>query len=549
PPPPPPPPPPPFDPLKGHTDFETNIPPIQRSFGTPPLHHVEKCEQRRLLVKKAFLHGWTGYKTYAMGADELMPISNKSHNPFGGWGATLVDSLSTLLIMELDSEVELALTNITALNFTINENISVFESTIRYLGGFLSAYELSEQKYPVLLDKAISLANTLLPAFDSPSGLPYHHWNTATKKSPNQNTFFAEAGTVQLEFMMLTRHTGNPVYQEKAQAITDLLDRMGYEHGLRIPGLYPSEMDTRGRFKKSMVSFGAMGDSAFEYFLKEHLLVEGENPQYARMYTESIDSMTHHMLRQLSGTPLLYLPPYNSITRTPDSYMDHLTCFVPGMLAMGAKVLDRPQDMILAKGLLETCVYMYRHTNTGLSPEIWSIAGTEPYDRLTYNRTKEELDYARNWWFKPNATIPPPPSIPPAQVPEEELYPENYVLGPMVLASDHLRIIDWRYLLRPETVESIYILYRITGDPKYQEWGWDIFEAIEKHCKTPSAYAVVRNVLQYTNAEHPYMNHADSMESFLFAETFKYLYLLFSPPDIISLDHFVFNTEAHPFRR
>lgn len=89
-----------------------------------------------------------------------------------------------------------------------------------------------------------------------------------------------------------------------------------------------------------------------------------------------------------------------------------------------------------------------------------------------------------------------------------------------------------------------------------QEYGWEIYQAIEKHCKTKSAYATIRNVDKIRgededDEEEPLegFNQIDSMESFLFAETFKYLYLLFSPPEIISLDKFVFNTEAHPFIR
>ena len=93
-----------------------------------------------------------------------------------------------------------------------------------------------------------------------------------------------------------------------------------------------------------------------------------------------------------------------------------------------------------------------------------------------------------------------------------------------------------------ETIESLFVLYRVTGDPVYQEWGWEIFEAIEMHCKTPTAYSGLTDV---TKVPPP---HSDSMQSFFLAETLKYLYLLFGPTDVIPLDAYVFNTEAHPFR-
>lgn len=119
----------------------------------------------------------TTIETYAMGHDELKPLSNGSTDPFGGWGATMIDSLSTLLIMELNDEYHNIMPLIGKINFNVDDNISVFESIIRFMGGFISAYELAERKQDTLLQKAEKLAIVLLPAFDTPSGLPHHMWN------------------------------------------------------------------------------------------------------------------------------------------------------------------------------------------------------------------------------------------------------------------------------------------------------------------------------------------------------------------------------------
>ncbi|ORX71112.1 glycoside hydrolase [Linderina pennispora] len=100
------------------------------------------------------------------------------------------------------------------------------------------------------------------------------------------------------------------------------------------------------------------------------------------------------------------------------------------------------------------------------------------------------------------------------------------------------------YILRPETVESLMVLYRTTGDAKYKEWGWQIFQSIEAFTKTGTAYSAYKDVMS-ANASSQW---SDSMESFFLAETLKYLYLLFSPVDYYSLDEYVFNTEAHPFK-
>lgn len=99
------------------------------------------------------------------------------------------------------------------------------------------------------------------------------------------------------------------------------------------------------------------------------------------------------------------------------------------------------------------------------------------------------------------------------------------------------------YLLRPEAVESFYILNALTGDPIYREWGWEVFLAIEKYCKTKIAYGALGDVKEQNSKPR------DEMESFFLAETLKYLYLLNDPDSEIDiLNKHVFNTEAHPMR-
>ncbi|ORY96290.1 glycoside hydrolase [Syncephalastrum racemosum] len=477
--------------------FRSQLPRIQYDFSEAPTT-VEIG--RREAIKAAFRHAWNdGYIPYALGHDELQPISKKSKDTFGGWGATLVDGLSTLLTMELHDEFQAILPELAKINFTVNEPISVFESTIRYLGGLLSAYEMTDARYPILLQKAEELGQVLLPAFDTPSGLPPTQWNPVQGMTPANRTLIAEVGTLQLELFTLSAHTGDIIYAEKAQAITDTLRNMGYEHGMHIPGLYPTGIDTnRGRFMDAMCRVGAMGDSVYEYFLKEYILTDGV-PQFGRLYLQSVDSIKQHMIQQLPGTELLFLPPFDTKNKRASNVMDHLTCFAPGMFAIGSRLFDRPEDMDIAKGLLEMCVYMYRSSATGLCPETWTVADAEPYNPLTYGMSRSQLSQARDWWYglattaAPTRTSPQPPPLQPR------------VNG--------LQAADKRYLLRPETLESIYILYRMTGDKKYQEYGWEIFEALEKWCKTDVAYAALRNVEKApTDHEDRERNQMDSME-------------------------------------
>uniref|UniRef100_A0A1B6GD22 alpha-1,2-Mannosidase n=1 Tax=Cuerna arida TaxID=1464854 RepID=A0A1B6GD22_9HEMI len=99
---------------------------------------------------------------------------------------------------------------------------------------------------------------------------------------------------------------------------------------------------------------------------------------------------------------------------------------------------------------------------------------------------------------------------------------------------------EQHYILRPEVVESYFYLWRVTKDPKYREWGWEAVQALQEHCWTPGGYSGIRNVYDKGSEKD------DVQQSFFLAETLKYLYLLFSDDSLISLDEWVFNTEAHP---
>lgn len=139
-----------------------------------------KRQKRLAAVKNSFKHSWNGYKKNAWLQDEVQPLSGGYKNGFGGWGATLVDSLDTLWIMDMKKDFEQAVDALKHLDFTMSpsQSISVFETTIRYVGGLLSAYDLSEERYPILLEKAIQLGDMLYASFDTPNNMPVvGHWN------------------------------------------------------------------------------------------------------------------------------------------------------------------------------------------------------------------------------------------------------------------------------------------------------------------------------------------------------------------------------------
>jgi ER degradation enhancer, mannosidase alpha-like 2 len=114
-------------------------------------------------------------------------------------------------------------------------------------------------------------------------------------------------------------------------------------------------------------------------------------------------------------------------------------------------------------------------------------------------------------------------------------------IEPEVLDYRSMKVVSSGYQLRPEIVESAYVLYRKTKDPKYLEMGRTFFESLVTHCRTDAGYTVLKNVVT--------KEKGDLMPSYFLAETLKYLYLLFAPEGTLDLDRVVFNTEAHPLER
>ena len=167
--------------IKLPTGRPSAIPRIQYNFKDETSSARIDREKKRSTIKEAFKFTWTGYKEHAWLHDELKPLSGRVHDPFCGWAATLVDSLDTMWIMGLEDDFVQATNAVGEIEFTTSDrgDIPLFETTIRYLGGLVSAYDLSGGKYKVLLNKAVELADVLMGAFDTPNRMPstYYRWN------------------------------------------------------------------------------------------------------------------------------------------------------------------------------------------------------------------------------------------------------------------------------------------------------------------------------------------------------------------------------------
>lgn len=442
---------------------------------------------RREAIKNAMKHAWKGYKDYAWGMDELLPQSKRGHNPWGGMGTTMVDSLDTLWLMNMKEEFWEARDWVRDhLSHDHVKSVSVFETTIRSLGGLLSAYDWSGDH--AFLDKAVDLGTRLGHAFDTNSGIPTGRvtLNARSRGVRGLNTNVAEAGTLQIEFRYLG--TASPAHKDlktKSEKVFELLRPLQGRHG----GLFPYGISGVPDFTNSEISFGAMGDSFYEYMLKVWLQGGKTEPMYRKMYDEAMDGL-HEQLIQKTSDGLTYIAVKKGSRL--EHKMDHLACFMAGSLALGAYTdpngldSERAQrDLKTGKALAYTCYQMYARQTTGIGPEVADFSNSRMGNRQSH------------------------------------------------------------YILRPEVVESFFILNQLTGDPTYREWGWEAFQSIERFCRTDAAYGGLRNVNESPSSVVP----NDKMESFFLAETLKYLYLLQDPDtEIDILNRHVFNTEAHPTR-
>ncbi|KAK6295178.1 hypothetical protein J4Q44_G00344040 [Coregonus suidteri] len=475
---------------KGRKDYN-NLPVIEyvRPPGATGHEPTDpETKERRAKIKEMMTFAWDSYKRYAWGSNELRPVSKQGHssNLFGSIkGATIVDALDTLYIMEMYEDFDMATEWVEKnLDFNVNAEVSVFEVNIRFVGGLLSAYYLSGKE--VFRKKAIELGEKLLPAFKTPTGIPWALLNLKSGIGRNWpwasggSSILAEYGTLHLEFMHLSKLSGNPAFAEKVMNIRKVLNRLD-----KPQGLYPNYLNPNsGQWGQHHVSVGGLGDSFYEYLLKAWLMSDKTDEEGKKLYYDALQAIETSLIRKSSGG-LMYIAEWKGGLL--EHKMGHLTCFAGGMIALGAD--GAPEDktghqMEQAAEIARTCHESYARTTLKLGPEAFRFDGGV-----------EAIATRQN---------------------------EKY------------------FILRPEVIETYMYMWRFTHDPKYREWGWEAVQALEKHCRVEGGYSGVRDVY----ASSP--NHDDVQQSFYLAETLKYLYLLFSDDDHLPLEHWVFNTEAHP---
>ena len=427
-----------------------------------PLTDAQKAQMAKQ-VREQFVHAWEGYRKYAWGHDELMPLSHKPHDWYPhSLLMTPVDGLDTMIVMGLKPQADEARKLIdTQLNFDQDMDVKDFEITIRMLGGLLSSYQLTNDKR--LLDLADDLGRRMLPMFNSPTGMPYEYVNLHTGAVRGNISNPAEVGSLLIEYGMLAKLTGKQEYYDKAKrAMVELYNR-GSKIGLVGSGI---NVETGAWTDPTAGIMGGI-DSYYEYLLKAAILFNDQDCR--RMWEASLTAINKYLADQRSNGLWYGQANMDTGVRTTTDY-GALDAFFPAVLALSG-------DMDRAEKLQDSGYKM------------WNLAGIEP----------DELNYAA------------------------------------------MKIENADYPLRPEIIESTYYLYHYTHDPKYLSMGETYYRSLVQYCRTPEAFAALKNVET--------KEQTDDMESFFFAETLKYLYLLFAPPSALDFNSIVFNTEAHPMKR
>nr|CAB3478469.1 unnamed protein product [Digitaria exilis] len=478
---------------------------------------VTPSDARRLRdeVKDMFYHAFDGYMKYAFPLDELRPLSCQGEDSLGGYALTLIDSLDTLALLgdkeNFGAAVEWVGKNV---RFDINKTVSVFETNIRILGGLLSAHLMASdyatgmriQSYDdQLLHLAADLAQRLLPAFDTPTGIPFGSVNLMYGVDENESkaSFFisliflksftserltlfmlfqitstAGGGTLTLEFGILSRLTNNTamvidglMFATSLVAVFERVTKKSVRgiwsrrSKLNLVGAHINIFT--GEWTQKDAGIGTSIDSFYEYLLKAYLLFGDE--EYLYIFQEAYKAAMHYLhhdpwyveVNMNSGATVW--PLFNS-----------LQAFWPGLQVLAGDV----------------------------DPAIRTHAAFFSV------------------WKKYGFT------------------PEGFNLATSTVQNGQRS-----YPLRPELIESTYWLYKATRDYRYLDVGRDILASLQYGARCPCGYCHISDVETHKQDDH--------MESFFLAETVKYLWLLFDlgagPDNIVENGpyKYIFSTEGH----
>jgi mannosyl-oligosaccharide alpha-1,2-mannosidase len=439
------------------------------------------------LVRDALRHLWQGYRAGAWGSDEVRPISGEPGGKWGDVGMQILDAMDTLWLADMHKEFDEGQEWVSKMRLDGKPNgyhTSFFEMTIRGLGGLLSCYALSGRH--IFLEQAQALGRNLHMAF--PQEKHESAWPAAYLDVRNPVPEDMEVAASWLGKAILADMGSNLLEftylseisgdpRFRTAAVNNEVELLKLAEESHHH-LAPKYLDSGShKYVTRDVSVGAYADSYFEYLLKGYLRSGRTDRRLLESWRKAMQEMKDSLVRTSEGG-------YTFIASGRDSdVMEELSCFMGGLLALGSHLVPKEdQDswwLPVGAAITHTCYQMYKQSPSGLAPETAEIGET-------------------------------------------------------------IRPVDRGNRMRPETLESLFYLYRITGNETYKQWSSEIFNAINSNARTEYGFATVADVTAVP------VELVDSEETFVGAETLKYALLVHLPATVLPLDRFVLNTEAHP---
>lgn len=436
---------------------------LQKTFAQRATNFTQATKiEMQQKVKEVVKHAWQGYKQYAWGADDLQPLSKTPKNWYKtSLLMTPVDAFDTFVLLGLKDEAKEAKDIILQkLDFNINQDVQVFEITIRLLAALQTAYEIDGDKK--FLTLAEDLGKRLLPCFNTPTGMPYRYVNLVTGKIRDSANNPAEIGTLMLEFGNLSKLTGNKIYYDAAKRAMMAV----YSNRSKIDLVGEVINVNTGQWLQTQSHVSGYIDSYYEYLYKSWKLFGDKD--FKNAWDTSVAAIKKYLIRKQNNGWFCTHVDMNTGVETSSTY-GALDAFIAGLMAYSG-------DVETGRQIQKANYYM------------WTKFNIEP----------EEFN------FKSDS------------------------------------ILSSYYVLRPENLESCFYLYRLTKDPQYLFMGKRMVDDILTHCRNDVGFAALKSVLTFEKI--------NSMQSFLFAETFKYAYLIFAPDSALDLHKIVLTTEAHPLK-
>ena len=307
------------------------------------------------------------------------------------------------------------------------------------------------------------------------------------------------------------------------------------QNSTALSGMWPIYIDARSKAAvpaDTHFTVNDMAGSSYEYLPKEHILLGGRTDQYRKMYTAAMDTIKENLLfRGMTdnGRNIMFIGDGRVVSTQKKpvvSYrMQHSKCYMGGMVGVASKVFDQLQDLSLARMLTEGCIWSYDVMPTGIMPETFYATACETLKKCKWDEIKWLTEVRGNYIDRTGPLSNNDTVAAGRAIARDKRYPPGMAM-----------ITQPSYRLRPEAIESVFVMYRITGDRELQDAAWRMFQNIVKYTMSEFGNAMLYDVRE---TETKLVRQIDSEESYWFSQTLKYFYLIFSDPNLVSLDDYV----------